>query len=216
VAFIAVGNLKGGVGKTTLTVNLACELASSKTRVAVIDADTQETAVEWAQAGDGLPVDVQPLPLENERDMTAWYRKARAIAQDVDHVVIDLPPHIGAATSAALMVSDLLLVPVTPSTLDVNAAVKALSLLEEARRERGDGKPGCLLVPSRVDRRTAVGKQAEAMLHELGERVGPAVGQRAAFIDAGALGDFVGRYASRSTADQEIKTLAAVVKRMVK
>ena len=39
MAFIAVGNLKGGVGKTTLAVHLACELASSVTTFAVVDAE---------------------------------------------------------------------------------------------------------------------------------------------------------------------------------
>ncbi len=51
---IAVGNLKGGVGKSTLAVNLACQLAGSL-RVHLVDADAQATAAEWL-AGGSLPI----------------------------------------------------------------------------------------------------------------------------------------------------------------
>jgi chromosome partitioning protein len=209
---IAVGNLKGGVGKSTLAVNLACELAAGR-RVVVLDADAQATASEWGGLGK-LGVPVEPLPLDDERKAAAWMRRVRSAPADI--VVIDLPPHNGAATAAALMMADLFLVPVAPSGLDIRAATKALDLLREARTARGDGKPMALLVPSKVDRRTGAGREIEAALHEMGERVGPAIGARSAFVDSATAGEWVGAFAPRSVAHQEIGALAAVVERLTK
>ena len=209
---IAVGNLKGGVGKSTLAVNLACELAGAH-RVRLVDADAQATAAEWLAAGS-LPIAGEALPLDDQRHAGAWIK--RVTAGEADLVVIDLPPHTGAATAAALILADLFVVPVAPSGLDLRAAAKALDMLREARAARGDGKPAALLVPSRVDRRTGAGREIEAALHEMGEPVGPAIGLRAAFVDSATSNNWVGSFAPRSVAHQEIAALAAVVDRITR
>jgi chromosome partitioning protein len=64
---IAVGNLKGGTGKSTIAVNLACALAADGATVVLVDADAQGTVTDW-HAGERLPVPVEALPLGGERD----------------------------------------------------------------------------------------------------------------------------------------------------
>ncbi len=209
---IAVGNLKGGVGKSTLAVNLACELASTQW-VRLVDADAQATVSEWMAAGS-LPITGEALPLDDERRAATWIKRIQA--SDADVVVIDLPPHTGAATAAALILADLFVVPVAPSGLDLRAAAKALDMLREARAARGDGKPAALLVPSRVDRRTGAGREIEAALHEMGEPVGPAIGARSAFVDSATANNWVGHFAPRSVAHQEVAALAALVDRITR
>lgn len=161
---IAVGNLKGGVGKSTLALNIACELAAGGKRVvALVDADGQCTATDWAAAGE-LPIPVRSMPLDDEGKAGQWMRELLAIEAEI--VMIDLPPHIGATTTAALMLADVFVIPTTPSLVDLRATQRALDLLADARKERGDNsKPACLLVPSRVDKRTGAGREIEAVLH---------------------------------------------------
>ncbi len=214
---IAIGSLKGGTGKTTIAVNLGAELAAGgRARVALVDADMQESATAWIAHSPFEPVVCHTLPLDSGRKAKAWIARIRKLAAGHAHVLIDLPPHVGTAMYAALAIADLLVVPITPSPLDIHAASKVLRMLHEARDARGGGKPGCLLVGSRVDIRTAAGKGLGLALKELGEPVGPSVGQRAAFVSASIGGDWVGHHAPKSKAHEEIAALAKRVKRALK
>ena len=76
MAIITIAALKGGVGKSTLAVNLACALPGP---VILVDADSQATAIAWAAAGE-LPVEVLGLPLEDERQTPAWVRNVLSLA----------------------------------------------------------------------------------------------------------------------------------------
>lgn len=88
------------------------------------------------------------MPLEDQRQAAAWIR--RISAAEAELVVIDLPPQTGAATAAALIIADVFVVPIAPSSLDLRAASKALDMLRDARAERGDGKPAACWCPPRL------------------------------------------------------------------
>ena len=139
--------------------------------------------------------------------------RARHLTIQADHVVIDCPPHIGPATLAATGIADMVLIPVTPSGADLVATDSALALVHDAQVARKDGGPLCLLVPSKVDRRTAVGRELAAALERFGEPVGPEIGQRAALVDAFAVGAWIGQYAPHSEARGHFRDLATAVKR---
>ena len=204
---VAVANLKGGVGKSTLAVNLAGALAPHSV---LIDADPQATATAWAEPGE-LPFEVVPMPL-GERDPSGWI--AAVMDRPEKWRIVDLPPMLGAATGAALATCELAVIPVTPSGADLKATAGALDLVRRARAVRGGFLPAALLVPSKVDRRTAAGAEVEAVLHDYGEPVGPVIGQRIAHVDAFTSGQWIGSFAPGTAAHGEVKALAAVVKRM--
>ena len=210
---IAIGNLKGGTGKTTIAVNLCGALANGADHpVALVDADQQASASAWlAQTGEaGLSCHV--LPLETTGNAHRWLGQVRDLAEENDYVLIDLPADIGPATQAAVAGADLVLVPVTPSPLDFHAAAQVIKLLRGVREARSDGHPACLLFGSKVDRRTVVGRGIEIALKEFKEPVGPSVCQRTAFVSAAVRGGWVGAYAAESPARDEIAALANRVK----
>ena len=210
MAVIAVVNLKGGCGKSNVSVNVACELAKKTSSVILIDADAQGTATHYASS-NLLPVQAEHLPLEDARELDKWIR--RILAMTADYIVLDAPPHVGNVTKAIIGIADLVLVPCTPSTADLIATIPTIDLIREARSVRSDHGPKCLLVPSRVDVRTASGRDIESALKKFGEPLGSAVHQRSAFVDAFTAGRWIGDFAPSSSAYQDIVALTSKVKR---
>jgi chromosome partitioning protein len=202
---IGVANLKGGVGKSTVAVNLACELADRNRSALIVDADEQGTVAEWTRAGK-LPVPCEYKPLRSDRDVQAWARAVLVL--QADYIVIDCPPRLTFGTQAAVAIVDLVLVPVGASGADLAATNAALELVRTARRERNDRGPKCLLVPSRVDRRTMAGREIDGVLEQLGETVGPAISQRTSHVDSFSAGLWIGDYAPHSAAHEDIRALA--------
>lgn len=229
---IAVANLKGGVGKSTISVNLASALAAHGFETAVVDADTQGTSAFWEMDAT-LPTMVKAMPLDDRAEgsgfltrifqsestkeqsrASAW--KKAITGSEEDFIVIDCPPHVGLATRAAIAIADLVLVPVTASTADVAATAPALQLVTEARRIRKDKGPRALLVPSKIDRSTATGKNIETILKRFGEPVAAALCQRVVFADSIAFGKWVGDYAADSPAHREVEALTAETLKILK
>jgi len=213
VQVIGVIGRKGGCGKTTIAVHLAAELATKRRTVAVVDADTQGSATYWAEPGN-LPVPVLHYPLEHAREIQAWSRRVRDV--DADIVVLDAPPHLNEALGGVIGLSDLAVIPCAPSGLDLIATAETVGLVREIRDERGGDRPHILLVPTKVDRRTVSGRDLAGALKDMGEAVGPDVGQRTAFSDAFNAGQWVGAYAPHSRAHQDIVGLAQRVRSMLR
>ncbi len=210
---IAVLNLKGGCGKSTIAVNLACELAGNADSAYLLDNDSQGTVTHWLSHGR-LPVQGEFMPLESEEDGERLVRVVAA--RNERYVVMDAPAHVGAAALAAGRIADLVLVPVTASGVDLVATHAVVDLIRRARTLRRSQAPKCLIVPSRIDRRTDAGRRIHEQLLQFGEAVGPAIHQRTAYVDAFGAGQWIGSYAPESTGHYDIRALATAVKRSLR
>ncbi|HEY5138684.1 MAG TPA: ParA family partition ATPase [Methylococcales bacterium] len=127
---ISITNQKGGTGKTTVTMQLAGSLArrragrgSKLNRVLVVDADPQGTATRWAaSAAEEYPFPAAVVGLSAASDKV--HREVKKFMDDYDYILIDCPPAADSPIpQSALLISDLALVPLTPSPLDMWAAV---------------------------------------------------------------------------------------------
>ena len=208
---VAIAQRKGGVGKTTIAVNVAGALLSAGRSVDLIDADPQGSATAWARSGR-LAVPVHPATVAG-MGLSAWIHSVWAVTSDV--VVIDTPPNCEPTLGSAGGIADVVLVPCGPSGLDRHALDATLQVLELGRSFRTRPGPEVVVVPVRVDRRSHEGRSIEEHLRSFGAALGPAVGARAAYVRAFTAGECVSTNAPGSEADHEMQALAGhVVQRL--
>lgn len=129
---ITVSSLKGGVGKSTTAVNAAVELTRLGHRVALVDSDRHNaTSYTWAQDREEhspeLPV-IVGFPLRDNLRNTLL-----SLDKDYDVVVVDVGGFDGREMRSAALATDLLVVPMTPSPLDLDALAHFMELVGEFR-----------------------------------------------------------------------------------
>lgn len=132
---ITVGSTKGGVGKTTLALNIAIARAMAGRDVWLIDADRQGTAsTALAIRGEAgkLPA-IATAHYADGGQLRTQLLHQRGKFQDI---VIDAGGRDSTALRAALVLSDLVLVPFQPRSIDVWAVADIAALIEEARAMR--------------------------------------------------------------------------------
>ena len=211
-AVIAVGNLKGGTGKSTIAVNLACALAAAGEPTIVIDADPQLTATRWLR-GRKVPASVFEAPLGDFAATPAWIAELQEIRRHNAFVIIDLPAVLGAALASALLLADLMLIPTSPSAIDLSATTRTLQRVARAAAERRMGVLHSLVVPTRID----AGWFDDGGLRRLKIRVpsplAPPIRRSELFAQAFDAGNWIGGFAPRSPAHRDIRALMAAARK---
>lgn len=151
-------NLKGGTGKTTSAVYLAVGLARRGGRTLLVDADPQGSALTWQGSVEDFPVLTVALP------QPVLHRRLDQLAHGYDHVVVDCPPQHDAIVRSALLVADVVVMPMAPSLMDLNRLKPTLSLLADVAPQN---EPAFYALLTRVRARTQLSRAARTWLTDL-------------------------------------------------
>ena len=194
---LSVVSLKGGVGKTTSALYLATCALEDDLKPVVLDADEEGSALSWAQLastrGAALPFEV----IRADRNSPA--KQARDFEKSGHAVIIDTPPNNRETLTIAGMVSDLVIVPVSPSGLDVDRLVNTLAVLKNVEASKGSLTLGILL--TKYDARQLLAREAQAALSAYSV-FDTRIRNLARYQSFGAVPEYLNEY---RTAWQEIK-----------
>jgi chromosome partitioning protein len=194
IAFIAQ---KGGTGKTTLALALAVAAEQNGLETLIVDLDPQATACNWSdrrQVDSPLVIDAQPAR------MAQALEKARS--SGIDLAVIDTPARSEQAALAAAKLADLIIIPCRPQIYDLETIANTRELIMVA------GRQSVLVVLNAIPPRGDRQQQARQAIETMQLPVCPVtLGHRAAFGDAGTLGQTALEFDPKGKAAEETRQL---------
>jgi chromosome partitioning protein len=156
---IMVLNAKGGCGKSTIATNLASYFATQEKKVALADYDPQRSSLDW------LAKRPEDRPLIEGVD--AAKHGLRNLPRSADVVIIDVPARVhGAELTDMVRHAETIIVPVLPSSIDIQAAGKFLAdLADVGRVERREVRVA--VVGNRVRDNTLIADELDEYLDGL-------------------------------------------------
>jgi chromosome partitioning protein len=208
---IAISQRKGGSGKTTLSICLACELETRGYSTMIIDADPQATASDWRRVSSDDSEMRLPSVLALPNDTLHRRGQVDRVAQGFDFVIIDCPPALGAITRSALMASDVCLLPTRPNPADIWALDGMLELVDDAQTFNDRLRGGWIIATQKPSRSKGADLGGE-YLAGLSEREGVEVFlggmfSRVTYPNSMLLGSSPTLYEPKGKAAHEVKVI---------
>lgn len=211
---VSLVQVKGGAGRSTIATNLA-GMFSMKYKTALIDCDMpQGTSASWyaLREADGK---ANNLTLATATNHTELITQADKLSASHDLIVIDAPPRIAEVTRAALILSQLCLIPLGGSAAEIWATADLLKTIEEAKTIKPDVDARIIWTRFRTVTRSAhqlsEAVQSELRLKEMGTRLG----YRVAYSDALAQGMTVLEWTDRA-AQEEMLALGQELAKIIR
>ena len=207
---IAIQNLKGGVGKTTVATNLACFLSEKvgDDNVLLVDADTQESALTWAsRRSDKLPT---ITCVSNSKD-AALMKQVKNYAKKYEWIIIDGAPHADNVAAQVTAISDIIIIPCRHSPMDLWSSDSNFRPVLERALELEPNKK-IFMLRNQVQSNTNLARDAKDVMEDLGFNVLDSyLSTLIAFMEAPINGMSVKEYDEGSKASSEFSNLFAEI-----
>jgi chromosome partitioning protein len=164
---LAISNLKGGVGKSTIAQNIAAQFALNGLKVCIADTDTeQKTSAKWATLRDSSLVPIPVFTIAPEKVS----QEILGLKQKYDLVIVDGTPALTELTTRIIILSDLVVVPILPGGGDIWALENFLERYQEAKvtKESYGGKVNIAVVVNRYNERTTLDREIVSAIQDFG------------------------------------------------
>ena len=212
---LAVTNRKGGVGKTTIAVNIAAGLATNyKMNCVLIDADPIGSSTLWLGDTTINRLKIKRLTLPNSPNnkhhaLQTWGATLLNTSLNCDVIIADLPPiEIGVFSELINQVNKII-VPVGLSSLEWEASFPLIERVMSASKDINEAKG--IIVPSRIHPQKIIPREKIIEVLPTQWTLAPQLSLRSDFQKASELKNWVGNTAKNSTAHKEINKLVSFI-----
>ncbi len=198
---LTVGNTKGGVGKSTISVNLAVESARNGHKTLLIDTDPQGSSIAFRAEREAD--DIRAIALITDK----LHKDVQDFRETFENIIIDAGGRDNAVFRSAVAACDMFLLPVLPSQFDVWAAEDAMKVFKEI--QPFTNMKGCMVL-NLVRPNTLVSSEAQEALSEYSQDIpllDERIHNRVAYKSSISQGLGVSEYEPNGKAAQEIQEL---------
>ena len=156
---ISILNQKGGVGKTTLAVNLARGYVWREKKTLLVDSDNQGSAQRWHERSGGTLIDMTCLPMNTlDKDVMKF-------KDTYERIIIDGIPRVSPLTMCAIKAADFIIIPVQPSPYDIWSTEDLVRNVQD-RILMTEGRTKAAFLVSRKIGNTIIGREIQSELEK--------------------------------------------------
>ena len=197
---ISILNSKGGTGKTTMAINIANCLSLDGKRSVILDADPQESCIDWMNARKSPLIPVLGI--------------GEVVKDDYDYIIVDGPSKIENIIGRLVAQSDFVIIPITMSPLDIWDSRAIVNAVKKSQKDK-NGRPVARFLFNRVIKNTKIRNDIESAIRELDiECFKSIVSQRIVFPDSLKNGECVFN-SKNDDAKLEIQKVCEEVKELI-
>jgi chromosome partitioning protein len=208
---ISLINQKGGAGKTFLSIHIADYFAKKGRRVLLVDADQQASSMAWSSAAENEEIPFPVIGLTKD----IIHKDIEVIAKDYDVVVIDSPPRANIAAKSIIMASDLVVIPVQPSPLDIWSTKEIIDWLDEVLVLKPELEARFVINRKIVN--TAIGEEVKEALKDYPvKQFKTSISQRVGFTECLTTGQTIFDTEPKSIGSKELNKLLKEIMGVIK